>query len=59
MTNAILIKRYGSRRLYNGRAGRYVTVEELRDLAKDEAVVIQDAEDGRDITDEILSRIRH
>jgi polyhydroxyalkanoate synthesis regulator protein len=54
-----LIKRYGSRRLYNGRAGRYVTVEELRDLAKDEAVVIQDAEDGRDITDEILSRIRH
>jgi polyhydroxyalkanoate synthesis regulator protein len=59
MTNAILIKSYGSRRLYNGCAGRYVTVEELRDLAKDEAVVIQDAEDGRDITDEILSKIRH
>jgi hypothetical protein len=34
-------------------------VEELRALAKDEAVVVQDAEDGRDITDEILSRIRH
>jgi polyhydroxyalkanoate synthesis regulator protein len=56
----VLIKRYGSRRLYNGQEGRYVTAEELRRLAEDEdvTIVIRDVEDGRDVTHEIL-RVRH
>jgi polyhydroxyalkanoate synthesis regulator protein len=61
MINSVVIKRYGNRRLYNGREGRYVTAEELRCLAEDDevAVVIRDAQDGRDITDEIIVRVRH
>jgi polyhydroxyalkanoate synthesis regulator protein len=55
---SVLIKRYGNRRLYSGQEGRYVTGEEVRRLAEVGRVIIRDAEDGRDITDEILG-VRH
>jgi polyhydroxyalkanoate synthesis regulator protein len=57
----VLIKRYGHRRLYHGGAGRYVTASELRRLAEDEGVplIIRDAEDGRNITHEIILPIRY
>jgi polyhydroxyalkanoate synthesis regulator protein len=61
MTTAILIKRYDNRRFYDSAEGRYVSLEQLRDMAADEdvSVVVQDARDGRDITDEIIKKNWH
>lgn len=57
-TPAILIKRYGGRRLYDTHAGRYVTLEGIADLVRGERrVIVQDAKTGEDITPAVLGEI--
>ena len=52
----ILVKRYGYSRLYDTRAARYRTVDELRDW-EDHGIrfAVIDAETGRDVTQVMLS----
>jgi polyhydroxyalkanoate synthesis repressor PhaR len=57
VTQAILIKRYDGRRLYDTEAGRYVTLESIADLERDpRPVIVQDAKTGADVTSEMLAR---
>lgn len=52
----VLIKRYGGTRLYDGAAGRYRTVDELRGwLAERMPFAVYDADTGEDITLILLS----
>lgn len=58
MTQAILIKRYDGRRLYDTDAGRYVCLESIADLVRDRRpVIVQDAKTGADVTSAMLARI--
>ena len=53
---AILIKRYARSRLYDTVAGRYVSLEDLRNwTARGRSFVVQDAETGEDITRVLLA----
>jgi polyhydroxyalkanoate synthesis regulator protein len=52
----ILIRRYARSRLYDTVAGRYVTVEDLRQWQKDNvAFEVRDGETGDDITRVLLA----
>jgi polyhydroxyalkanoate synthesis regulator protein len=51
-----LVKRYAGARLYDTTTHSYVTVDQLRALARTDAkVAIYDADDGREITRSILA----
>ncbi|MFY9968500.1 MAG: polyhydroxyalkanoate synthesis regulator DNA-binding domain-containing protein [Roseiarcus sp.] len=52
---SILVKRYGRSRLYDTTARRYVSVEQLRAWAAEGvALAVIDAEDGKDVTRDLL-----
>lgn len=52
-----LIRKYGNRRLYDTRASRYVTLEDLVDVfAGEEAVRVVDAVSGDDLTKRVLAQ---
>jgi polyhydroxyalkanoate synthesis repressor PhaR len=54
----LLVKKYANRRLYDTRTSRYVTLEDLeRTIRGGEDVTVQDAQDGRDLTQETLTQI--
>ena len=53
-----LIKKYANRKLYDTRASRYVTLEEIADLVRDgHNIEVVDRETGNDLTQVILSQI--
>ncbi|MSP59321.1 MAG: hypothetical protein EXR72_03090 [Myxococcales bacterium] len=52
-----LIRKYGNRRLYDTRASRYVTLEDLVDVFdSDEPVRVVDAVTGEDLTKRVLAQ---
>ena len=54
----LLVKKYPNRRLYDTRHSRYITLEDLeRTIRGGEDIAVQDAQDGRDLTQEILTQI--
>jgi polyhydroxyalkanoate synthesis repressor PhaR len=54
----IIIKRYQNRKLYNTHSKRYITLNEIEDLIKNQAEIkIIDNTSGRDITAATLSQI--
>lgn len=54
----LLVKKYPNRRLYDTRYSRYITLDDLEKTIRDgEDVVVQDAQDGRDLTQETLTQI--
>ncbi|EBW2381202.1 polyhydroxyalkanoate synthesis repressor PhaR, partial [Salmonella enterica subsp. enterica serovar Enteritidis] len=55
---AVVIKKYANRRLYNTGTSTYVTLEDLAEMVKrDEQFVVQDAKTGEDITHPVLTQI--
>lgn len=58
LTMTIIIKRYANRKLYNTRSKRYITLEQIEALIKDqEEIRIIDNATGEDITAATLSQI--
>ena len=54
----LLVKKYPNRRLYDTRNSRYITLAELERLVREGSdVAVQDAQDGRDLTQETLTQI--
>lgn len=54
----IIIKKYANRRLYDTSASRYVTLDHLRELVKqDRAFQVVDAKSGDDLTRGVLAQI--
>lgn len=54
----ILVKKYPNRRLYDTRNSRYITLDDLeKTIRSGEDVAVQDAQDGRDLTQETLTQI--
>jgi len=54
----VLIKRYGSSRLYDAAALRYLSLDDLAELvARGERFIVRDAKTDNDITQEILDRL--
>jgi polyhydroxyalkanoate synthesis repressor PhaR len=52
-----LIRKYGNRRLYDTRASRYVTLEDLVEVFEgEEAVRVVDAVTGEDLTKRVLAQ---
>jgi polyhydroxyalkanoate synthesis repressor PhaR len=57
-TSMLLVKKYPNRRLYDTRHSRYITLDDLeKTIRGGEDVTIQDAQDGRDLTQETLTQI--
>jgi polyhydroxyalkanoate synthesis regulator protein len=57
VSEPILVKRYGTSRLYDTTRARYVTIDELRRWRAEGAIlVVREAETGKDITRAILAR---
>lgn len=57
-TSAILVKKYGNRRLYNTTDSRYVNLDEIAALIRDgKDVKIVDAKTGQDLTRVTLTQI--
>ena len=55
---AIVIKKYANRRLYNTSTSAYVTLDDLAQMVKDgEDFVVFDAKSGEDITRTVLTQI--
>jgi polyhydroxyalkanoate synthesis repressor PhaR len=56
--DAVVIKKYANRRLYNTGTSTYVTLEDLADMVKKgEDFVVYDAKTGEDITRQVLTQI--
>jgi polyhydroxyalkanoate synthesis repressor PhaR len=56
--DAIVIKKYANRRLYNTATSSYVTLDDLCQMVKDGAeFVVYDAKSGEDITRSVLTQI--
>jgi polyhydroxyalkanoate synthesis repressor PhaR len=56
--NARVIKRYGNRRLYDGKLSRCVTMEEIAEcVRKGEDVRVVDGDSGEDLTKRVLTQI--
>jgi len=56
--DAIVIKKYANRRLYNTATSNYVTLDTLSTMVKDgQDFVVQDAKSGADITRSVLTQI--
>jgi polyhydroxyalkanoate synthesis repressor PhaR len=54
----LLVKKYPNRRLYDTRNSRYITLDDLEKMVRSgEDVAVQDAQDGRDLTQETLTQI--
>jgi polyhydroxyalkanoate synthesis repressor PhaR len=54
----LLVKKYPNRRLYDTRHSRYITLDDLeKTIRGGEDVAVQDAQDGRDLTQETLTQI--
>jgi polyhydroxyalkanoate synthesis repressor PhaR len=54
----LLVKKYPNRRLYDTRSSRYITLDDLeKTIRGGEDVIVQDAQDGRDLTQETLTQI--
>jgi polyhydroxyalkanoate synthesis regulator protein len=54
--DAILIRRYGRSRLYDAENQRYVSIEQLQDLAaKGISIAVLDTETGADVTRVLLA----
>jgi polyhydroxyalkanoate synthesis repressor PhaR len=54
----LLVKKYPNRRLYDTRHSRYITLEDLeKTIRSGEDVTVQDAQNGRDLTQETLTQI--
>jgi polyhydroxyalkanoate synthesis repressor PhaR len=54
----LLVKKYPNRRLYDTRNSRYITLGDLEKTVRGgEDVAVQDAQDGRDLTQETLTQI--
>ena len=57
-TPMLLVKKYPNRRLYDTRHSRYITLDDLeKTIRGGEDVTIQDAQDGRDLTQETLTQV--
>lgn len=57
-SNAVTIKKYANRRLYNTAKSTYVTLDDLADLVRNgEEFKVQDARNGEDITHSVLTQI--
>ncbi|MEE2566345.1 polyhydroxyalkanoate synthesis repressor PhaR [Hyphobacterium marinum] len=57
-TDAIVIKKYANRRLYDTSSSKYVTLDHLRDLVKrDIEFTVVDAKSGEDLTRGVLAQI--
>ena len=55
---AIIIKKYANRRLYNTAISVYITLEDVRAMGKEgEAFVVVDAKSGDDLTRQVLTQI--
>jgi polyhydroxyalkanoate synthesis repressor PhaR len=55
---ALLIKKYGNRRLYDTVRSRYITLEELADIVRrEDGVRVVDAKTGEDLTTSTLAQI--
>ncbi|MCB1381360.1 MAG: polyhydroxyalkanoate synthesis repressor PhaR [Notoacmeibacter sp.] len=56
--DAVIIKKYANRRLYNTGTSTYVTLEDLSEMVKrGEEFTVQDAKSGEDITHTVLTQI--
>ena len=56
--NAVVIKKYANRRLYNTASSSYVTLDDLSLMVKDGVdFVVQDAKTGENITRQVLTQI--
>jgi polyhydroxyalkanoate synthesis repressor PhaR len=56
--NAVVIKKYANRRLYNTATSTYVTLDDLSDMVKKgNDFVVYDAKSGEDITRSVLTQI--
>ena len=56
--DAIVIKKYANRRLYNTATSSYITLDQLARIVKDGAdFVVHDAKTGEDITRSVLTQI--
>lgn len=56
--NAVVIKKYANRRLYNTATSTYVTLDDLSDMVKKGTdFVVYDAKSGDDITRSVLTQI--
>ncbi|MGE0006358.1 MAG: polyhydroxyalkanoate synthesis repressor PhaR [Parvibaculaceae bacterium] len=56
--NAVVIKKYANRRLYNTATSTYVTLDDLADMVKKGTdFVVYDAKTGEDITRSVLTQI--
>lgn len=56
--DAIIIKKYANRRLYNTAQSSYVTLENLAAMVRDgEDFIVRDAKSGEDITRSVLAQI--
>ena len=52
----VLVRRYAGSRLYDTAAGRYLTVEDLREWLKNGVVFeVRDSKSGEDLTRELLA----
>ncbi|GAB5541092.1 MAG: polyhydroxyalkanoate synthesis regulator DNA-binding domain-containing protein [Sandaracinaceae bacterium] len=58
VTNPVVVKKYGNRRLYDTTESRYITLEELAERIRggDEVQVV-DAKSGKDLTQQTLAHI--
>ncbi len=55
---AIVVRKYGNRRLYRTDRSCYVTLDELAGLVRDDAdFVVQDAKTGEDLTGVVLAQV--
>jgi len=56
--DAVVIKKYANRRLYNTASSSYVTLDHLSEMVRDGVdFVVQDAKSGEDITRSVLTQI--
>ena len=57
-TETVVIKKYANRRLYDTSSSKYVTLDHLRDLVKDDIeFTVVDAKSGEDLTRGVLGQI--
>lgn len=54
----VIVRKYGNRRLYRTDESRYVTLEELADLVRDDVpFLVHDAKSGEDLTGVVLAQV--
>ncbi|MEO0728986.1 MAG: polyhydroxyalkanoate synthesis repressor PhaR, partial [Pseudomonadota bacterium] len=57
-TNAVIVKKYANRRLYNTETSTYVTLDDLAQMVRsDRDFVVYDAKSGDDLTHSVLTQI--